>query len=147
MNNEVPVPLRGAIRPCRPRLLFADIFFCAVNTRPFYRRFAGLPVMQTGRNSQNFILKKKAGSMILPCLCNTCRLFTDPDMFCQRLKLQESAYGTDIPLLKLWKLLKFLQSGEKCTAIHGFSLHLCWLSANPETVSYASGCIVERVSI
>lgn len=58
--------------------------------------------------------------MILPRLCNARCLFADSDMFSQCLKLQESAYGTDIPLLKLWKLLKLLQSGEKCTAVHGF---------------------------
>lgn len=58
--------------------------------------------------------------MILPRLRDTCCFFTDPDMLCQCLELQESAYATDIPLLKLWKLLKLLQSGEKCTAVHGF---------------------------
>src|SRR5690606_1860448 len=58
--------------------------------------------------------------MILPRVRDTCCLFTDPDMLCQCLELQESAYATDIPLLKLWKLLKLLQSGEKCTAVHGF---------------------------
>ncbi|MGJ0209607.1 hypothetical protein SD208_13980 [Ochrobactrum sp. BD67] len=67
---------------------------------------------------------KKAGSMILPGLCNAGRFFADPDMFSQRLELQEGADATDIPLLKLGKLLKLLQSGEKCTAVHGFSLHL-----------------------
>ncbi|MBQ0710092.1 MULTISPECIES: hypothetical protein [unclassified Ochrobactrum] len=67
---------------------------------------------------------KKAGSMILPRLRNTCCFFADPDMLCQCFKLQESAYATDIPLLKLWKFLKLLQSGEKCTSVHGFSLHL-----------------------
>lgn len=127
MMNEAPVPHRGADRPCLPRLLFADVFCRAIKAAPLIRP----PKAEELEHSMKLsFTRKKAGSMILPCLCNACRLFADPDMLCQCLELQESAYGTDIPLLKLWKLLKLLQSGEKCTAVHGFSLHLFRLSAN-----------------
>ncbi|NKB80060.1 hypothetical protein HED49_21770 [Ochrobactrum daejeonense] len=108
MSDETRVPHRGAHSPYGHRLLSADDFCRALN-------------MQA---STGLCIKEKAGSTILPRLCNACGFLADPDMLRQGWKRQESADCTDIPLLKLWKFLKFLQSGEKCTAIHGFFLHL-----------------------